>query len=139
MIFFLSFVQLVWSFTILYLWFYFRYESIREIEREKFMIQDPGVNPDLPLATLKISVYDAVLSQPAPLNFLCHFVFTILTYLGYPLFYGLHLVLIVNFNKTCNFVLKSVTYRLKQLIWTFVLMIMFVYSYVILQVMHYRT
>ena len=56
------------------------------------MIQDPGVNPDTPLNATKIAVYDAVLQQPAPLNFLLHFVFTILSYLVDPVFYGLHLV-----------------------------------------------
>ena len=78
------------------------------------MIQDPGVNPDTPFAALKIAVYDSVLSQPAPLNFILHFVFTILSKTVNPVFYGLHLVLIVNINTTCKFVIKSVTYRLPQ-------------------------
>ena len=137
-IFCLSGLQLVWSFVIICLWFAFRYSSIREIEREKFMIQDPGVNPDTPFAALKIAVYDSVLSQPAPLNFILHFVFTILSKTVNPVFYGLHLVLIVNINTTCKFVIKSVTYRLPQQIWTFVLAVMFVYSYAILQVVYYR-
>jgi len=113
-IFFLSFIQLTWSFSIICLWFSFRYTSIRQIEREKFMIQDPGVNPDLPMFAAKIAIYDSVLSQPAPLNFILHFVFTILSYTVDPVFYGLHLVLIANINTTCKFVIKSVTYRFAQ-------------------------
>lgn len=46
-LFFLSFMQLVWSFTIMYFWFKYRYESITQIEREKFIVQDPERNPDL--------------------------------------------------------------------------------------------
>jgi len=78
------------------------------------MIQDPGVNPDLPMFAAKIAIYDSVLSQPAPLNFILHFVFTILSYTVDPVFYGLHLVLIANINTTCKFVIKSVTYRFAQ-------------------------
>jgi hypothetical protein len=73
LIYFFSFCQLGWSLSIICLWFRFRYASIRRIEREKFMIQDPGINPDTPVNFLKISIYDSIISQPAPLNFILHF------------------------------------------------------------------
>lgn len=42
----LSMVKLFLCFIIINLWFAFRYNAIRKIEREKFMIKDPGVDPD---------------------------------------------------------------------------------------------
>merc|ERR1712226_1620006 len=69
-IYLLSFIQLTWSGAIICLWFNFRYKSIVEIEREKFIIHDPGVNPDTFHRTLKIAVYDSVICQEAPLNFI---------------------------------------------------------------------
>lgn len=40
----LSAIQLSWSFVIINLWLVFRYDSIRMIEREKFIIKDPGID-----------------------------------------------------------------------------------------------
>jgi len=99
---------------------------------------DPGVNPDTPLNAVKIALYHSVMLQEAPLNFILHFVFTILSYAVDPVFYGFHLILIVNIMTTCKFVVKSVTYRIGQLIWTFILAVFMVYTYSILQVVYYR-
>lgn len=60
LIFAMSFMQLFWSFVIICLWFSFRYKSIREIEREKFMIMDPGVNPDTPINATIIAINNSI-------------------------------------------------------------------------------
>lgn len=73
MIFLLSFMQAFWSFSILCLWFMFRFESIREIEHEKFLIRDPGVNAETFSNKCSIYVYYSIICQAAPLNFLLHF------------------------------------------------------------------
>jgi hypothetical protein len=61
-----------------------------------------------------------------------------LSYTIDPVFYALHLLLIVNIMTTCKFVVKSVTYRFGQLVTTFALAVCGVYAYSILQVVYYR-
>lgn len=84
----LSFIQLTWSFIIINLWFTFRYDSIRKIEREKFLIKDPDMNPNLIGNWLSIAIYKSILCQPAALNFSLHFIFTILSYTTAPVFFS---------------------------------------------------
>lgn len=69
----LSMVKLFLCFLIINLWFMFRYNAIRKIEREKFMIKDPGVNPETCMNWLHVAVFQSILLQDSALNFILHF------------------------------------------------------------------
>lgn len=69
----LSMIKLSMLFIIICLWLTFRYNAIRRIEREKFIIKDPGVNPDVGLNHIYISIFSSIIFQDSALNFILHF------------------------------------------------------------------
>jgi hypothetical protein len=56
LVFVLSMVKLFLCFVIINLWFAFRYNAIRRIEKEKFIIKDPGIDPDTGINWLRINL-----------------------------------------------------------------------------------
>jgi hypothetical protein len=126
------------SFLILLLWSWFIYPSIRSIEREKFEINDPGIDPDSLANWITISVVYSIFYQDACMNFIMHLLFVVLSIYASPVFFSLHLLLIINILKTAKYVVKSITYRFPQLCMTFALAVMMIYAYSILQVDYFR-
>lgn len=113
-VFILSMIQFSLAGVIIIFWFGFRYNAIRRIEREKFMIKDPGMDPDTTKNWIQICIFASIIYQDAALNFILHFFFVILSYKVDPVFFGLHLLLIINIMQTAKYVVKSITYRFPQ-------------------------
>jgi len=116
----------------------FRYSAVRKIEKEKFKVRDPGIDPDSGFSWLRISLFHSILFQDNALNFILHFFFIVLSFTVAPVFFSLHLLLIINISQTAKYVVKSITYRFSQLMITFILAIFMIYSYSIITADFFR-
>jgi hypothetical protein len=72
-VFVLSMFKGTLCFFIIIIWFSFRYGAIRKIEKEKFMLKDPGIDPDTWENWIEVSIFASIIYQDAALNFILHF------------------------------------------------------------------
>lgn len=77
LVYILSMMKLVACFVILSCWFMFRYQSLREIEREQFIIQRPEDNPNTFVNWFKINIVNTIFLRKACMAFILHGLFVI--------------------------------------------------------------
>ena len=113
----------------LFIWLLFKYKRTYLTRLEDYIFDHPGVSSSSLKARLYVMVFPAFINQPIPMNYLFHLIFTIVG-IEYTIFcMALNLLLIVNISKTTQFVLKSITLHVDQLVQTLILAIFVIFAY----------
>lgn len=133
----MSFFLSGFSLFCLILWFTFRYSQRRNISREDFIFDNPGVDPNSFGSRFKISIFKSILTRGTPVNMTLHILFSMIGVFYSWFILSLNLMLVVNISRTCKFVIKAITLHADQLILTLVMTFFVIYSYTVLLGEHY--
>lgn len=90
-------------------WFIFRYPQRRKVDRENYIYENPGVNPDTFGAWIQINIVKSIFSVGTPVNMSFHIAFLLLGIFINWVYLVMNLLLVVNISKTCKFVIRSIT------------------------------
>jgi len=83
-------IKLCFCLIIIYLWFHFKYSAIKRIEKKKFEIKDPGIDPETVGNWLQITFLYSMLYQDTAFNFIMHTIFIIMSFVSSPVWFSLH-------------------------------------------------
>ena len=122
--------QVGFSALFLISWMFLKYKQTRMIQREDFIFDNPGKNPDTLINKFRILIVKSLIKEPTPCNMFFHLIFTGVGWsLDSWILISLNLFLLVNISVVAKSVLKSITLHMDQLIITLILTIFAIFSY----------
>jgi hypothetical protein len=130
----LGFVLIGLAGLFLFLWFCFKYPMTIRNQTESYLFSHPGVKELSFWKRFYIWTKMSFVSQPIPVNFTCHILFTALGIWVHPIAMAVNAFLIINISTTTKFVLKAILLHIDQLALTLMLAIFVIFSYTILVV-----
>lgn len=121
----------------LIVWFVFKYKMKTRLARERIRADVDNQGMAKWRKWLRIYIYQSIILEEAPISLILHIIFVLLKFIN-PIAYTFHLFMLIFFNQTCQYVIKSITEHISMLITTFLLVIFIVYSYSFVNALNYR-
>jgi hypothetical protein len=116
----------------LIVWFLFKYKQTYLTKLEDYLFDNPGISRDSLRVKLYVALIPAFASQPFPMNYTLHIVFSVLGMEVAFIALALNLMLVVNISKTAKFVLTAILLHIDQLVLTLILAIFIIFTYSVL-------
>ena len=116
----------------LVVWFLFKYKQTYLTRKEDYLFDNPSLDGSSWKVKLYVMIFPAYLSQPFPVNYTLHILFTVIGMEVAFIAISLNLLLIVNISKTAKFVLTSILLHVDQLILTLILAFFIIFAYSVL-------
>lgn len=118
-------------------WLIFKFPLERRVQVEFFKLKYAFEDERSWLNSIFITFYYTILKDNGMINFFLHSAFSLLGVVGDPVFYTLHLLLIVNISATAKYVIKATMAHIDQLLLTFILAVFIIYSYSMITANYY--